>query len=156
MSRSGQLLESLHFASASIYQLTRLLKKGWKQLALLLDCRTQVLILSVTFHDKVKQVSLQMAIIFDKALTRSCFSQFVNSASNFSPRRDDSNVYEFDEEDDLLISKDESLYEQACLNYAEVHLLFTCTDCLKLNIFFSGQLRRQETFVSVGLLCQVG
>jgi hypothetical protein len=35
-----------------------LLEKGWKEFASLLDLRTQVLGLSVTFHQKAEQVTL--------------------------------------------------------------------------------------------------
>ena len=57
LSLAGRLLDSRHFASSSIRQVALLLEKGWKEFASLLDLRTQVLGLSVTFHQKAEQVS---------------------------------------------------------------------------------------------------
>lgn len=56
LSLAGRLLDSRHFASSSIRQVALLLEKGWKEFASLLDLRTQVLGLSVTFHQKAEQV----------------------------------------------------------------------------------------------------
>lgn len=56
LSLAGRLLDSRHFASQSIRQVALLLEKGWKEFASLLDLRTQVLGLSVTFHQKAEQV----------------------------------------------------------------------------------------------------
>lgn len=58
LSLAGRLLDSRHFASSSIRQVALLLEKGWKEFASLLDLRTQVLGLSVTFHQKAEQVTL--------------------------------------------------------------------------------------------------
>ena len=60
LSLAGRLLDSRHFASfiiISIRQVALLLEKGWKEIASLLDLRTQALGLSVTFHQKAEQVS---------------------------------------------------------------------------------------------------
>ena len=57
LSLAGRLLDSRHFASFSIRQVALLLEKGWKEIASLLDLRTQALGLSVTFHQKAEQVS---------------------------------------------------------------------------------------------------
>ena len=57
LSLAGRLLDSRHFASSSIRQVALLLEKGWKEFASLLDLRTQVLGLSVTFHQKAEQVT---------------------------------------------------------------------------------------------------
>lgn len=56
LSLAGRLLDSRHFASSSIRQVALMLEKGWKEFASLLDLRTQVLGLSVTFHQKAEQV----------------------------------------------------------------------------------------------------
>lgn len=58
LSLAGRLLDSRHFASSSIRQVALHLEKGWKEFASLLDLRTQVLGLSVTFHQKAEQVSV--------------------------------------------------------------------------------------------------
>ena len=57
LSLAGRLLDGRHFASASIRQVALVLEKGWKEFASLLDLRTQVLGLSVTFHQKADQVT---------------------------------------------------------------------------------------------------
>ena len=59
LSLAGRLLDSRHFASSSIRQVALMLEKGWKEFASLLDLRTQVLGLSVTFHQKAEQVISQ-------------------------------------------------------------------------------------------------
>jgi hypothetical protein len=56
LSLAGRLLDGRHFASSSIRQVALMLEKGWKEFASLLDLRTQVLGLSVTFHQKAEQV----------------------------------------------------------------------------------------------------
>ena len=66
LSLAGRLLDGRHFASSSIRQVALMLEKGWKEFASLLDLRTQVLGLSVTFHQKAEQVKYctKFSIIF--------------------------------------------------------------------------------------------
>ncbi|KAI9551891.1 hypothetical protein GHT06_022227 [Daphnia sinensis] len=107
LSLAGRLLDSRHFASSSIRQVALHLEKGWKEFASLLDLRTQVLGLSVTFHQKAEQ--------------------YVSSVPVWSPQCDDgaTNVPGAGNPNEGLlenaIHQHQSLYELMCLNYTEVH-----------------------------------
>ena len=106
LSLAGRLLDGRHFASASIRQVALVLEKGWKEFASLLDLRTQVLGLSVTFHQKA--------------------DQYVSSVPVWSAQCDDIGTGQTSASatDGMLesaIHQHQSQYELMCLNYTEVH-----------------------------------
>ena len=130
LSLAGRLLDSRHFASSSIRQVALLLEKGWKEFASLLDLRTQVLGLSVTFHQKAEQVTIFVNNLFwiyiSFLLNNKLTFQYVSSVPVWSPQCDDgapnatgaANPNEGLLED--AIHHHQSLYELMCLNYTEV------------------------------------
>ncbi len=131
LSLAGRLLDSRHFASSSIRQVALMLEKGWKEFASLLDLRTQVLGLSVTFHQKAEQViAIKTGINFLRIVIIAYLYalQYVSSVPVWSPQCDDtatspSAPTNTGTSEGLLenaIHQHQSLYELMCLNYTEV------------------------------------